>query len=631
MTIRAITFRQLILVVISAAACAFLVACASSSSGGSSSTTPTITVTISTPPPATMTTGSIVPLAAQITGDTTNSGVVWSCSLGNSATNCGQFSSSDSLQTTYTAPTVTGNVTITVASVHQSSAAATAQIAIAPGLLGDGNYVFSLSGTDMANSALSPYFVTGAFTVLNGSIAAGEQDSDDAASFGVADQINPIGSSLSQTADGNLQIILAISCPGPHCPGVKGVETLNASFLPQNPQKANLIEFDASASASGILEFQDSTAVSTAPVGGYAFAVSGQDKNGNPTSIGGVIDIPVAGQVSQANSVFDINDGGAVQVSQAFTLASTATVTPDGFGRVEFELYPASSTPLQFNLIGYVVDGNRMPLIETFDPFQGTLGGVALSQTNPESFSATSIAGSSFVLGLTGSHLTNGTATPLQIAALLTFNSDTSISGSVSSSGVPQSPFSITAAAAPNYMVGSTGRVAVSGLTVGPNSFTPALYLVGNGRAMAITVDTLNVASGHVLEGAGFEQTAITFNTESFNGKYGIETTGWDAKTTGEIDAVGGITATGSSGTFSGTVDLNWLNSSTPTRPGLAISGDLTATTNTSIFTGTITGLDVTTPTNSDILFNFYLIDLGDAIAIETDGNQLTMVFLNQQ
>ncbi len=633
MTIRVITFRQLILILITSGMCAFLVACAQSGSGGSSSSAGSIAVTITTPPPATMITGASRPIAAQITGDTTNSGVVWSCSPGNSAATCGQFSSNDSVQTTYTAPTVTGNVTITVASVHQSSASANAQITIAPSPLGDGNYVFSLSGTDMANSALSSYFVTGAFTVKNGSIAAGEQDSVDAASFG-ANPINPIGSSLSQTTDGNLQIALAISCSSPHCPGVNGVETLNASFLPQNSQKANLIEFDASASASGILEFQNSTAASTAPVGGYAFAVNGQDQSGNQTSIGGVIDVPVAGQVSQANSVFDINDDGAVQVSQAFVLASSVT-TPDGFGRVEFKLVPASSTPLQFNLIGYIVDATRIQLIETFDAFQGTLGGAALSQTTPENFSAASIAGSSYVLGLTGSHLANGTAAPLQIAALLTFNSDTSISGFVSSSQVPQSPFSITAAAAPNYMVGTTGRVAVSGLTVGPNDFTPALYLDGNGHAMAITVDTLNVANGHVLEGVGFQQSGGSLTTDSFNGKYGIEATGWDGNTTGELDAVGGITATGSSGTFSGTVDLNWLNSSTPTRPGLAVSGDLTAAnaSGNGIFTGMITGLDVTTPTDSE-QFNFYLIDpAGDAIAIETDTNtnQLTLVFLNQQ
>ena len=76
MTIRAITFRQLILVLLSSSVCAFLVACAQSGGGGSSSSSGSITVTISTAPPATMTTGSNARILAQITGDTTNSGVV---------------------------------------------------------------------------------------------------------------------------------------------------------------------------------------------------------------------------------------------------------------------------------------------------------------------------------------------------------------------------------------------------------------------------------------------------------------------------------------------------------------------------------------------------------------------------
>jgi hypothetical protein len=588
-----------------------------------------------------MTTGATVPLAAQITGDTTNSGVTWSCSPGNSAATCGQFSSSDSLQTTYTAPSVIGNVTITVSSVHQSSASANAQVTIAAPLLADGNYVFSLSGTDTVKTVknmLSAYFLSGVFTVANGAITAGEQDSADVRSFGTAEQINPIGSSITQTADGNLQIVLAIICPGQGCTtGVNGVETFNASFLPQNSKKGNLIEFDASASASGTLELQDSTAIAASPSNGYAFAVNGLDgKAGgqSPAAIGGVIDVPIAGTISQLHSVFDINDGATtVQLAQTFAATSTVSVHPDPFGRVEFDLVPTSPTLLQFNLAGYIVDGTHIELIETRgDLFQGTLGGVAFSQgTNTGNFSSASIAGDSYILGLTGSHFNFETIAPLQIAALLTFNSDFSISGFVSNES-SLAPVSITTAPAPNYTVDAAGRVAVSGVTVGSAAvpFSPALYLDGNGHAVAINLDPLISARGHVLEG-GFLQTGSgSFTTGSFNGKYGFDATGWDNNTTGELDAAGSITASGSSGTFSGTVDLNWLNSSSPTRPGLAVSGDLTAAAN-GIFTGTITGLDVTTPTNNDI-FNFYLIDpAGEAIAIETDSNQLTLLFINQQ
>src|SRR5580700_5416723 len=75
--------------------------------------------------------------------------------------------------------------------------------------LPDGTYVFSLSGTD--SNDYSPYYVSGAFTVAGGAISGGEQDFTDFVSTDLNDQINPTGSSLATTADGNLQITL-VSC-----------------------------------------------------------------------------------------------------------------------------------------------------------------------------------------------------------------------------------------------------------------------------------------------------------------------------------------------------------------------------------------------------------------------------------
>ncbi|MGA3350905.1 MAG: hypothetical protein ABSC33_17905, partial [Candidatus Sulfotelmatobacter sp.] len=359
MSIRAISFRKSILALIGLGMSAALAACGGN--GGTGTTPPAITVTMSTTPPATMTVGANAPLAAQIAGDTTDSGVVWSCSPGNSSTTCGQFSSSNSVTTTYTAPSVTGSVTITVASVHDNSATASAKVTIVPPLLPNGNYVYSLSGTDQAktaNNLLSAYYVAGAFTVLNGVITAGEQDSVDS-SNDIAAQINPAGSSLTQTADGNLQIVLAIICQS--CTiGVNNVETFNASFLPQNSSKANITEFDTSAAASGTLELQDAAAISVPLSQGYAFAVNGLDGSGNPAAIGGIIYVPNPGTVGQGGSIFDINDFGTVQLGQIFTQTGTVTVHPDGFGRVEFDLIPNALPPPRFNLIGYIVDTSRI-------------------------------------------------------------------------------------------------------------------------------------------------------------------------------------------------------------------------------------------------------------------------------
>jgi hypothetical protein len=127
--------------------------------------------------------------------------------------------------------------------------------------LPDGNYVFSLAGSgkgDVAgNNVAHPlYFVAGVFTVSDGVISAGEQDLTDAATND-NDQINPTGSSIAKTSDGNLQITLT-TCAGTSCVtadqrvGVSGVETLDCSFLGASFTKAYIAEFDANFSGSGI-------------------------------------------------------------------------------------------------------------------------------------------------------------------------------------------------------------------------------------------------------------------------------------------------------------------------------------------------------------------------------------------
>jgi hypothetical protein len=640
MTCRTLMQRKWIFLLICLSMIAALVACASNSGGsGGSATTPTVSLV--TPPPTKMSSGTKVSLAASITGDSTNEGVVWSCTPSNS---CGAFSPNNTLTTTYTAPTVTAttNVTITVASVSDSSASVSAPIAINAPLLADGNYIFSLSGTDKTPtsiSAHSPYYVVGVFTVANGAITAGEQDFSDFAFYPNETPINPVGSGLSQTADGNLQITLAITCKGePQCTaGANSVETFNASFLPSNPNKAYIVEFDTSAAGSGTLQLQDTAAAATAPTEGYAFALNGVDKSAYPAAIGGVIDVNPVGTVSLANSIFDIIDdytgaGNIVLLGKSFQqLQNSVSTLPDGFGRVEFQLstvlpwLPQTSAPVAFNLVGYIVDSTRIQLIETSDGYNGTLGGAALSQgTNTGNIS--SIAGN-YVFGLNGSYFFFDKVAPLQIATLLNFNSG-SISGFLSTDGQPQSPFPIVAAPGINYTVDPRGRVLVTGLTAGSHAFSPGIYLDGNGHAMAITLDSGTEEAGDILEGVGFQQSGGgSFTAASFNGSYGIEATGWDENLKGEFDAAGTITATGSSGIFSGAADLNWLTSAAPS-PGLSISGALTPAAN-GIFTGTITGLDVTTPSNNDE-FNLYMIDpTGDAIAIETDSNQLTLIYFN--
>ena len=329
------TFRKSILLLITLGMIAALVAC-------SSSTHAPITVTLSTVP-STLTVNSQTSITATVANDSANGGVTWSCS---GATPCGTFSAATSASgtaVTYTAPAViASSVTITATSVTTTTISATATTAITAATLANGNYAFSLSGED-ANGI---YHVVGAFTVASGAITAGEQDFVDIKNPDLFDQINPTGSTVATTTDGNLQIILT-TCLGTTCTsadtavGVAGVETLNGTVLPLSTTGRTFInEFDASASGSGELNSQTTVATSPLATGGYAFVVGGLDTGGDPLAIGGVINVDNlsgAGTISGAGSIFDMNDDMSGTTLQGQTLgASTVTATPDAFGKVTF-------------------------------------------------------------------------------------------------------------------------------------------------------------------------------------------------------------------------------------------------------------------------------------------------------
>ncbi|MFZ0319261.1 MAG: hypothetical protein WAL56_09055 [Candidatus Sulfotelmatobacter sp.] len=513
-----------------------------------------------------------------------------------------------------------------------------------PAPLPDGNYVYSVAGLgkgDVAgnNIAHPLYFVAGVFTVSGGVISAGEQDITDAATNDF-DQINPTGSSIAITSDGNFEITLN-TCEGTACTsadprvGVSGVETLDCSFLGTGFTKAYIAEYDANFTGSGTLELQ--SAASTTPSGGYAFNLYGLDKPGNPVSIGGVlkIDVTPAGVIPGTGSIFDLNDSGLPNyIFQLQNLAASSVSAPDSFGRLTFTLNPDPSTGFSpIILVGYNADADHIRLVETNDSYDGTLGGVALSQgTNAQNFSSSSISGSSYVVGLTGFEKANN-GSPLQVAGVFAFNSDGTVTGFLNHNdgtvtGV-QAPITVSG----TYTVdaegvgpdGGTGRVTLSI----PGPITIQLYLDGSGHALAITEDSTDT-----LGGLAFQQSGSSFSTSSFNGSTVLSATGWDKNKAGEFDGVGPIAESGSAGTFSGTADLNWLNSAGPTYPDLSVSGTVTTTNGAAangVFTGTITGLDLVTKTNSDA-FTFYLIDSsGDFLAIETDPNQLTLGYFSQQ
>jgi hypothetical protein len=666
------TFRKSILLLIGLSMLAALVACGSSNH---TTTTPPPTITISL---SAFTGPLAVNSQTPITATTTDTaGVNWSVTCASTSGVCGTFTSSQTATTVannYIAPPIpTTGVVITATSVTTSSVTASTSpaVAITGATLADGSYVFSLAGVNANGNGLGKpgnYYVAGEFTIAGGVITQGEQDFVDL----LHDQFDAINgttapgtgaSTITTNPDGNLQITLVtcagtISCASADTNvGLGGTETLNGSILPLSTTgRAFITEFDASGSASGELDPQDLTAAATAPANGYAFVVSGLDHIPGsapaPLAIGGVINVDSPGKISGTGSVFDANDDFSGPQFAGQKLANTSGVSgPDGFGRVKFTLVTTTAHFSTIVLAGYIVDANRIQLAETADPYSGTLGGVAYSQSNGAvttgGFTTGNVAGT-YVVGMSGADTNNPVlqvANQLSLAAgavtgFVDYNDIATSSGMAAAPAT--SPDAVTAA---TYTVDNAGAgdITISNINDGTGAgsgdlagigYNLQLYLDGNGHALAISMDTSDA-----IAGAGFAQSgSVPFAATAFSGPYGLDVTGIDVNFAGELDGVGPVSAT--AGTFAGTVDLNWLSTAT-TYPATAVNGTYVATgtgASNGVFTGNITGVDAATcitvgiPSCNVDNFSYYLIDAtGDNIAIETDENQLTLGFFLQQ
>jgi hypothetical protein len=577
-----------------------------------------ITITLSAVPTS-LQVSATQSITATVANDADNAGVTWSCvPLGA----CGTFSSSTSASgapVTYSAPANVpqGNtVTITASSVTDGSVFAsvtvtiTAAVTTTPGLA-DGNYVFSLAGSDFNGT----YSVVGAFTVLGGAITTGEQDLGD---FTIYEHDAITGGSALISADGNVLVTITT---GDSRIGANGTETLDATVV--SPSKALLTEFDSWATSSGELDLQ-ATTFST-PSGSYAFSAAGVDVNEKPLSLGGVINIDNPGSISGAGSIFDINDDGVPLAAQTF--ASGSVGVPDGFGLVDFTLTPSSASGVgRIVLVGYVIDASHIRLIEhgAVDVFRGTVGGSALGQTGTGTFDAGSLSASSYVVGAAGPELPGAQ----QLASVLTFNADGSVSGTLSYNDLktqtPQGGSTLVSGA--TYSVASTGDVTLTGLTgiaditTGTTfTYNLQLYLTGDGNALVISMDTADV-----LAGRGFLQTGGgSFNAASFSGSYALNVVQKLPIPPFERDGVGTIAADGVA-TLTGFVDLNELHPTTD----VLLTGTFAANPN-GVFTGTISGISsIDAPSDN---FTYYLVDTTQVLAIETDTDQLTLGYFELQ
>jgi hypothetical protein len=497
--------------------------------------------------------------------------------------------------TTYTAPATIptpNTVTVTATSTTDNTKSASANIIIAN--LGDGTYVFQVSGADQNNGG-SPFNLAGAFTVTGGVITGGEEDFVDCCTVGVQ-TIDGGTSSFSVTPDGNLAIVLNAT--------TNGLETLNVTLT--TPNSGLITAFDSFATGAGTLSLQTTAAQST-PANGYAFLATGYDSGGCNISIGGVAVVDPARAIS---GFFDVADCGAV--AQQVSFANTSNVTaPDTLGRVAFTL---DSIGPEIVLIGYIVDSSTIALVESADGLTGTTGGTAFAQgqTNTGNFSNASVSGLSYVVGAQGGDANSFYS---NLAGEFTFNADQSVSGNVTyNDGALQTSGAVSAPAG-SYAVDSTGRVTVNNVTVpGLDTFGPAtlqFYLDGNGNALFATMDGNDANAG-----PAYQQTSGA----TISGNYALSGFGYDFSLF-SWSAVGPMGVT--SGTIANTSFTDY-NFDSVLSPNVALTGTIASG------VGTIVGLDADNPVNTDT-FDFYLIDNNRAFGIESDANQLGLLYTQRQ
>jgi hypothetical protein len=587
---------------------------ASCGGGGGSNQYP-ISVAFSTAPPSSISIGTTASVAAIVSNDAANGGVNWSVTC--SAGACGSFSPTSTANgdpTTYTPPSAVpspASVTITATSVTDSTKKASASVTItAPSgpVLADGNYVFHLSGSD----SNGPYTVAGVFTIAAGVISAGEQDFSDP-NGGYTDPLNAKTSSLN-TAGGNLQIVLDT---GNSAIGVNGVETLRGTVV--SATRVLLSEFDLTAAGTGALDLQTGTA---APAAGYAFAVSGNDTNGNPLAIGGILNFNGTALVT-AGSVFDFsvfNSGlGSAVVHTKESFQSGSVTVPDAFGRVVITLTPISATGIPaFALAGYITGPNRIELVESAesgDLLNANTGGSALGQganTGTFSLSSASVLNQSYAHGSGGVDPNGGAvfsgAFALNLNGILTgvlAVNDLSNIGAWTMGGT--------------YAVDPTGRITVSvnsltsGTAAAPaTALTYELYLDGNGNAMVMGADTFQTS-----QGIAFEQG----NTFTLAGNYALSGQGAVATTGGGVpwSAVGPVKV--SSGSVTGYTDFTLVT--LQPFPNVALTG----TVNTANGTLSLAGLNPNSFTTSSG-FGYYPLSGNRLWAIEVDNVGVSILLM---
>jgi hypothetical protein len=615
--------KALLAVLVVVIASTFVSGCSSSSK-----TVTPISVQLAPPPPASVEVSTPVQLAAQVVSDTAAAGVDWSVTC--TSADCGSVSpahTASGAATTYTGPATvpTGvSVTITAASTTDPTATASATTVITP--LGSnasltGQYAFVVTGVD-ANGF---YSAAGSITADGlGNISGGEEDY---ANTLISSTMNSILGTYTVGSDGRGTITLNLSDPAV---GVGGVQTLSVAFtnsvstlvgetIVTTNQHALIMQVDSSATSSGTLDLQNSSAFGTGiPALGFVFANNGWDlSDSGETYFGGVAAADGAGNFT---GNLDINDTGNSENDSLG--AGVYSVALDGNGRGTLSVFPTIfGTPVELDYAFYMVGPEVYRFVELDANFVsgGSIYGAA---TTASAFDVTAVTGN-FAFNDSGFGFNGPVGFAGQFTAdgagnLASGFSDSNEGTAIISNGAVTGTYAVPDGTMPRvlftFATGNSGDlINFIGYLVDPtlNVLDPNNPIVGAGL-LFLNNDTSNNGAGYVIE-----QSPATFG-----GNYAVNQQ-YDAQTALEIDAVGQGFSDGSS-MINGNIDANTLGAPLPGLP-LAITFAADPA-NVGRFTGTI-ALDG----GATVAIVFYQASTTQVFDTEVDDIAVSNGYLIQQ
>jgi len=396
-----------------------------------------------------------------------------------------------------------------------------------------GTYAIAFSGTN-----------TGGFFSLIGSLQA---NGSGQVTGGLVDVNTATGVFTSQSVTGtytvrsNGQALALLTTPAGN---------FNIDFVMISAQRALVIRFDNTATASGSIDRQDSTAFTTATLqGGLAFNVAGIDASGLAMASAGAFTANSAGVIT--TGVQDFNDNGTINANLALS-GSYALGAASGRGSLAL-----STTLGTLNFVFYIVDAGHLKIMETDtvpvlagDAFRQPAALTNASLSGPQAFTLGGAQGNfPFVAGGVFSADGAGNIT----AGVEDFNSGGSATRNLPLTGT--------------YAIAASGRGTLT-LNTGTGLTNFVIYPSTGGLQMLET-DVTTVSSG-----AALNQQAGVFSAASLTGAFGWNQTGVSAA--GEVDQNLQLTLDGT-GLLNGSLDVN---NAGLLSTGLAAAGTYTLTAN---------------------------------------------------